>query len=439
MMVPEASKPAADPLSIWEAVTPKRNTSDALLGAKETETVIIGGGFTGLSTALHLAKSGHKVCLVEGKTIGWGGSGRNNGQVIPVLSAVEPAGIEKHYGEAGERLVALIRDSADYLFELVRNENISCEAEQAGWFQPAHTVGHMRVSEMRVNAWAKRGAPCQLLDASESQKLLGSKAWYGGMLNPTGGHINPLMLARGLATACEQAGVTIHENSPVTAISRKGQRWAVTTQNGTLECESVLLATNAYSNELASGLEPKTARSIVPVTSWQMATEPLSKELQKEILPGRQAISDTRGDLQFFRYDARNTLITGAAMLLPHNAAGRLNEFVGQRLATSFPQMGKPTFTHIWSGYVGITPDHYPHFHQLGPGYFAAIGFNGRGVALSVSMGRELARAIKGDDLKELALPLSSPKQIPFHAIARRVARGALTYYRWRDRQIPKI
>jgi glycine/D-amino acid oxidase-like deaminating enzyme len=333
----------------------------------------------------------------------------------------------------------LIRDSAEYLFRLVDDENIDCEAEQTGWFQPAHSVGHVRLSEKRNNAWAKRGAPCRLLDGKECENLLGSKAWFGGMLNPSGGHINPLMLARGLALACERAGVAIYENTPADNVCRKARQWNIVTKGGSITSDAVLLATNAYSNELSSNLEVNVARSIVPVTSWQMSTEPLDKELRQEIIPARQAVSDTRGDLQFFRYDARNSLITGAAMLFSYKAAQRLSRYIAQRLAVSFPQLGRPKFSHIWSGYVGITPDHYPHFHQLGSNYWAAIGFNGRGVALSVSMGREFARAINGDDPKDLALPLCAPEKIPFHPIARRVARGALVYYRWRDQQKPKI
>lgn len=438
-MVPEASKPEADPLSVWQAVSPPRRPGGPLKGAVSGEVVIIGGGFTGLSAALHLAKSGRKVCLIEGRTIGWGGSGRNNGQVIPVLSATEPDALEARFGEAGERFVGLIRDSADFLFDLARNEKIDCEAEQSGWFQPAHSPDHVRLSAKRVEAWARRGAPCSLLDCTETAQLLGSDAWFGGMLNPTGGHINPLMLARGLAGVCEAAGVGIYENDAVTGVTRKGQRWVVSTGDGSITCDAVLMATNAYSGELATGFEPKVARSVVPVSSWQMSTPPVSEAVRRDVLPGRQAVSDTRGDLHYFRYDARNQLVTGAALMLPYNASERLTAYVGDRLEKAFPQLGRPGFRHIWSGYVGVTPDRFPHFHTLGPGYYAAIGFNGRGVALSISVGRELARALNGDDIGELALPMSPLKPVPFHAIARRISRGALVWYRWRDRQKPKL
>lgn len=423
--------------SLWEAVSPPRDGAASLEGDVSADVVIVGGGLAGLSSALHLAKRGRKVVVLEGKTIGWGASGRNNGQVIPVLSGAEPEAIEQRYGAVGERLVALIRDSADTLFQLARDEGIECEAEQNGWFQPAHTAGHMQVSEWRNAAWAKRGAPCRMLDHAQSTALLGSDKWFGGMLNPTGGHINPLMFVRGLAKACERAGVLIFENTPALKVERKLDRWLVRTSRGQVKSDAVLLATNAYSDALTKDLMPKMARSVVPVMSFQMSTQPLDDALREDIIPGREAISDTRGDLQFFRHDARNRLVSGGALIWKGNVKQRLQELVGDRLARAFPALGVPRFSHVWSGYIGVTVDHFPHFHRLGPNYWGWSGCNGRGVALTVSVGRELAAAIDGDE--DVALPFAPPVPIPFHSIVRRIAPNMLAYYRWRDRQVPKL
>ena len=423
--------------SLWEAVSPPRNIGEALEGNTSVGVVIVGGGLAGLSSALHLAKRGRNVVVLEGKTIGWGASGRNNGQVIPVLSGAEPEAIEQRYGEVGKRFVALIRDSADTLFQLAIDENIECEAEQKGWFQPAHSPAHMRVSEWRHDAWAKRGAPCRMLDHAQSTALLGSNKWYGGMLNPSGGHINPLMFVRGLAKACKRAGVRIFENTPALKVERQQNDWQVRTSRGIVNCDALLLATNAYSDALTKDLMPKMARSVLPVVSFQVSTEPIDDALRQHIIPGREAISDTRGDLQYFRYDARHRLVSGGALIWKGNAKQRLQKLVGNRLALAFPALGVPQFSHTWSGYIGVTLDHFPHFHQLGPNFWGWSGCNGRGVALTVSMARELAALIDGDE--DIALPLGKPKPVPFHSIVRQFAPAALACYRWRDRQLPKL
>jgi glycine/D-amino acid oxidase-like deaminating enzyme len=421
--------------SLWAATAPARTPAAALTGLAETDVAVIGAGFSGLSSALHLARSGEKVTILEAREVGFGGSGRNNGQVIPTLTSAEPDAIEARFGETGERFVALIRDSASYLFDTVRAEGIDCEGEQTGWFQPAHRESRLKLSAARVEAWSKRGAPAQLLGREETARLLGSPDWFGGMYNPTGGHINPLALARGLAAACEAKGVTIHEKSPVASLARKDGKWHVTTTTGAvLVARAVMLATNAYTDMFADGLAPKVARALVPVLSWQMATAPLDEARRAVIVPGRQAVSDTHGDLRFFRYDKRNRLVTGGALALPVNGAERLKALVGPRLAKAFPDLGTPTFDYVWNGFIGMTEDRFPFISQPGPDLWCWAGCNGRGVALSVSLGRELAAAIRGQAPGELALPLSSPRPIPFHGLVTRFAPPVmLPYYRWRD------
>lgn len=425
--------------TIWADKQPAPPPYPTLKTASKQDVVVIGGGLTGLSAALHLARAGRSVTLIEGCRIGFGGSGRNNGQVIPTLPAAEPDWIEEKFGETGTRFVDLLQNSASMLFDLVRAEGIECEAEQTGWFQPAHSPAHMRISAARVAAWAKRGAPAQLLEHAESTELLGSDKWYGGMLNPTGGHINPLMFARGLAKTCVAAGVDIYENSPVQSVVRKGDHWQISTSNATITAHAILLATNAYSGARAPGLAPKIRRSFIPITSWQLATEPLGDAQRAGIIPARQAVSDTRGDLQYFRYDAQNRLITGAGMIFKTTARARLPAHVGARLAYAFPQIGTPKFSHIWNGFVGITTDFFPRFHYLGPNYLGFLGYNGRGVALSIPLGRQLALALTGTQEQDLAIPLTTPKTIPLHSIIRRLAPAALARYRWRDKRPPNL
>jgi glycine/D-amino acid oxidase-like deaminating enzyme len=336
-------------------------------------------------------------------------------------------------------MVGLIGNSASILFDLVREYDMDAEAEQTGWFQPAHSPGRVKLSQKRVDAWQRFGFPAEFKDAAQTQELLGTDFWYGGMFNPTGGHINPLALARAMAKAAERLGVKIHEGSSVSAFRREGAQWRIETKDGVLKSRALILATNAYTGELAPRLAPRLARSVVPVLSWQMSTEPLGDNLRASILPGRQAISDTRGDLRFFRYDARNRLITGGAVIGSHDVANRVRRKAARNLAEAFPEMGVPEMTHVWSGYIGMNWDRFPKVHRLGPDGWAWIGCNGRGVALGTALGRELARVVTGIPENELALPVTEPKPFPVHSVVRRVAPTYLAWLRRKDLSEPKL
>jgi glycine/D-amino acid oxidase-like deaminating enzyme len=430
---------APHPPSLWAETAPPRPPAASLEGDLEADAVVIGGGFTGLSAALHLARRGLSAVVLEANSVGWGASGRNNGQVIPTLTAAEPDAIVARHGEAGERFVRLIGESAGYLFDLVREEGIEAEAEQSGWVQPAHSPGRVRLSERRVAAWRRFGFPAELLDREACRALLGAEGWHGAMLNRSGGHVNPLALARGLAAAAERHGARIFEGSPVESWARAGDGWRAATARGHVRARALILATNTYTDLVEPRLAPRLARTIAPVLSWQMATEPLSDNVRGVVLPGREAMSDTRGDLFFCRYDARNRLITGGAVLGSWNAAERVAKRQAQRLADAFPALGAARISHVWSGHIGMTWDRFPRVLRLGPDGWGWIGCNGRGVALAVSLGREIAAAVAGTDERDLALPVSEPAPLPLHAVARRVAPWYLAWLRRKDHVEPAL
>lgn len=424
-----------DNLSLWAATTPPGPTCERLDGSIDSDAVVIGGGFTGLSTALHLRKAGVDVIVLEAVEPGWGASGRNNGQIIPTLSRPDPDEIEARHGEVGERFVALLRDCASTLFTTVRKHAIDAEAEQTGWVQPAHSPGRVAVSERRVRQWSKRGAPVELLSAAQVRDMLGSRAWHGGFWNRSGGHVNPLALARGLARVVLAAGGRIYSHSPALSFHRVGDRWIVRTAAGEVRAPALVLASNAYSGEFAPALAPRIARELVPVTLWQVATQPLPEALRSIVIPGRQAMSDTHGDLHFARYDARHRLVSGGVLIAPFNEVVRLKAMVGERLKRIWPELGAVRFDHAWNGYVGMTIDFLPRFHRLGPNAWGWAGCNGRAVALSVALGGEFAKAVRGVPERELALPFTEPAPLSFHSIVRRTAPLVLLRYRQLDRR----
>lgn len=419
------------PASLWAGVTAPGPDLPELVGTTATEVIIIGGGFTGLSTALHLREAGVELAIIEAMEPGWGASGRNNGQVIPTLSRPDPEEIVARHGAAGERLVALLRDSASMLFDLARRYEINAEQEQTGWVQPVHSPRRIAIAERRVRQWSKYGAEVELLSRDQTRDMLGSEAWYGGFWNKTGGHINPLALTRGLARVVLERGGRIYARSPATSFTRHNGRWLVKTANGEITGRALILATNAYTGEFSKSLMPEMAKEVMPVSSWQMATRPLSETARKTIIPGRQAMSDTHGELYFARYDARNRLVTGGAII--GNRPEQLKLMVAERLQRLWPQIGPVEFEFVWNGYVGMTTDFLPRIHRLGPDAYGWTGCNGRAVALSIALGKELSKAVRGVPEVELALPFSEPAPLPAHGLLRRLAPLMLMLYRRRD------
>jgi glycine/D-amino acid oxidase-like deaminating enzyme len=421
------------PDSHWAAVTSPCVPLGPLDGDLTTEAVVIGAGFTGLSTALHLRERGIDVTVLEAAEPGYGASGRNNGQVIPTLSRLDPEDMVAKHGAAGERLAALVRDSASLLFDLVRTHGLAAEAEQTGWMQPAHSPGRLKLAEKRVRQWQAVGAPADMLSRADVERMTGSTAWHGGWWNPTGGHINPLALARELARRVAELGARIHIRTPALSIAREQERWVVTTPQGRVMARTLMLATHSYTAAFSKKLHPGVAREVVPVLSWQMATEPVGGNARALVIPGRQAVSDTHGDLWFMRYDARHRLITGGALAVPVNGHARLKPLIAERLKRIYPQLGDVSFSHVWNGYIGMTDDYAPRLHRIGPDAYAWAGCNGRGVALSVALGREFAAAMAGARVDTLALPLTEVRSLPFHGVIRKVAPLMLMEYRRRD------
>jgi glycine/D-amino acid oxidase-like deaminating enzyme len=421
------------PDSLWAAVTPPGPDLPRLIGTPQADVVIIGGGFTGLSSALHLREAGVDVAIIEAVEPGWGASGRNNGQVIPTLSRPDPEDIIARHKAAGERFVSLLRDSASVLFDLARRYQIQAEQEQTGWVQPVHSPGRIKIAERRVRQWSKFGASVELLSREETRQMLGSDAWFGGFWNRTGGHINPLALSRGLARVVLDHGGRIYARSPAISVERHNDRWIVRTKEAEISGRVLIVATNAYTGEFSKSLVPEMAREVMPVLSWQMATQPLSESARQTIIPGRQAMSDTHGELYFGRYDARNRFVTGGAVIGPGNKPERLKAIVAARLQRLWPQIGRVEFDYVWNGYVGMTTDSFPRIHRLGRNAYGWTGCNGRAVALSIALGDELSKAVRGVAEKDLALPFSEPAPIIAHGLLRRLAPLMLMLYRRRD------
>lgn len=433
--------PSREPPSLWAATAPAAPATAALPpGDHPADLAIVGAGFTGLAAALHAASRGVRVVVLEAGEVGFGASGRNNGQVIPCFTRADPDVLVDAFGpEQGESIVAILRDSAQTLFDVVRHHRIDCDAVQNGWVQPAHRESRLAVSRSRVAQWAKRGAPARLLDRDEVTAITGSRYWHGGWINPTGGHINPLAFARGLARAAIGVGAQVHTRTPVHGLQRQGSHWRLATDSGaTVHARAVLLATHAYSGWFTRSPWPALPRTLVPVRSYQMATEPLPPERLHGVLPADVAMSDTQADLHFARRDAQGRIVTGGALVLHGGFDERLRRRIGERLVRLWPSLGAqglPRFSHLWHGVFAATPDKLPRFQRFDDGVIGWVGCNGRGVAFGTAVGPVLADAALGDQKALRGLPFEAPRPVPGHAAAGLGMRVMTLYYRWRDRR----
>lgn len=421
--------PTNDPSPLWMRLSRERFKAPPLQGDAETGVAVIGGGISGLATALELARRGHRVTLLEAAGIGHGASGRSNGQVIAALTRHGPEAIRRVWpGERGERAIRLVAGAADRLYDLIDRYGIDCDARRNGWLQPAHSPGRLKRVSALAAQWAAAGAPTATLFAEDMARRLGTNAYHGGWEHRGGGHINPYAFTLGLARAAAGEGVTIHERSPALRLARHGAAWEIETPSGTLRAEKVALATAAHTGDLWPGLR----RSIVPVTSYQSATRPLGN-LEETILPGDEASSDTRMDLRYFRKDREGRLVSGGALAFQVGASFRLPAMVEERLRALFPALPRGVMESFWGGRIAMTVDRLPRLHRRPDGLYAWIGCNGRGLALACAMAPVLADAICGVPDEELALRPTPVTPVPFHPFVSRTARLLLPWFRWQD------
>jgi glycine/D-amino acid oxidase-like deaminating enzyme len=363
------------------------------------DVAVIGGGYTGLAAARHLARAGAAVVVIEREQIGWGASSRNGGQVLTGLK-VDPATLASRYGERRARELFDVAGAAiARLQALVAEEAIDCELARTGHIQaawkPAHFDGFRAEQALLARVFDH---PVHLLPRAEQRSEIGSDAYHGVMVDEASCAINPAKYVHGLARAACRAGARLVEGASVVRLRRSGSAWRVATTSGDVEASDVLAATNGYTN----GACPALQRRFVPIGSYIVATEPLAADMADALLPRRRMAFDSKHFLFYFRVAPdRRLLFGGRAQFSRPDAqtTRRAAAILRRGMVSVFPALADVRIEYAWGGNVAFTRDQMPHAGLLDGMYFAG-GYCGHGIAMATHLGEQIARRIAGEPVE---------------------------------------
>jgi len=410
------------PISLWDASAIEQESYSPIDGARSADVAVVGGGFTGLSTALHSALSGLDCVVLEANHIGYGGSGRNVGLVNAGLW-LPPQNVRAKLGDArGGALVELLGGAPNFVFDLIEKYQIQCEPTRTGTIHAAHSPAGYDDLARRAEEWRRLGAPVELLSREETQRKIGTAAFHGGLLDRRAGTINPMAYARGLARVATTAGARIHTGVRVISLRREGERWRVGTTHGSVVAKNVVLGTEAYSDALWPGMN----KALTIIHYFQFATEPLGREAAG-ILRERQGVWDTGSIMFSLRRDAYDRLIIGSMGSVIGGLTGLSKRWASRNLQRLFPDLGTVRFETAWQGRIGMTPDHLPRIHRLADGLYAPIGYNGRGITPGTMFGRAMAELLAGGSEEGLPLAVTPLRKAPNRALMSRLYELAFT------------
>ena len=407
----------AEPISLWDLTADEVEVDSDFVPDETVDVAVVGGGYTGLSTALHCAGKGLSSQVIEAQRIGFGGSGRNVG-LVNAAAWLPPAKVVAALGpEYGPRFVKRFSAAPSQVFELIERHQIRCEVTRTGTVHAAHSGRGFRELQERHSQWRQLGEPVDLLNRNEVQELIGSRAFHGGLVDHRAGTINPMGYCRGLARAAVAAGARIATGVRATRLVRDGTGWLVETGRGNVRAGSVVLGTNAYTDDLWPGL-----KSVFTIIHYlQVATRPLGAGAA-HILPGRQGLWDT-GPIMFnFRRDAADRLVVGTmGRVFGTTGSGLTRRWAMKQISRVFPELGPVEFDEAWHGQIAMTPDHLPRVHQLADGLWTPIGYNGRGITTGTLFGQSMADLLTGMDPGDLPLPVTRLCAAPHAGLRSRV------------------
>ncbi len=395
------------------------------------DVCVVGGGYTGLSAALHLSEMGYDVVLLESARIGFGASGRNGGQLVNSYSRDIDV-IERSYGaEAAKQLGGMMFEGAEIIRERIKRYQIDCDYRPGGLFVAMNHKQLDKLEEQKAN-WERYGnTQLELLDANALKREVNSDRYVGALLDHSGGHIHPLNLAIGEANAIRLNGGRVFEQSAVTNIQHTSPA-VVSTAKGQVTAKYVIVAGNAY---LGNKLEPELAKRSMPCGTQVLTTEPLSEDVARSLIPNNYCVEDCNYLLDYYRLTADNRLLYGGGVVYGARDPADIERLVMPNLLKTFPQLKGVKIDYSWTGNFLLTLSRLPQVGRLDNNIYYSQGCSGHGVTYTHLAGRLIAELLRGDaerfnafaNLPHYPFPGGRTFRIPFTAM------GA-AYYSLRDR-----
>ena len=400
-----------------------------LKGAHSADVCVIGAGFTGISTALHLAERGYKVHVVEANRVGWGASGRNGGQIIGGISGEDK--LARKLGSDGDRLMWDLRWAGhEIIRQRVRTYAIDCDLKW-GYLDVAIKPRHLREQREDMERLESYHFPHEyrLLSAEETQSLIGTDAYIGSLMNMGNGHLHPLNLCIGEARAAVAKGAVISEQSPVLRI-KKGSKPTVVSAEGSVTADSVVIAGNAYHL-----VEPKLRGYLLPVNSFIIATEPLSAAQVEEINPRDLAVCDPNFVLEYFRLSADKRLLFGGRCNYFGTDPGHIKAMLTPKMLRIYPQLASVKIDFAWGGTIGVTVNRVPQLGKVADNVFYSQGYSGHGVNVTHLAGQIMADAVGGTMERMDVFANIRPILIPgAHRLRKPLVSLGMMFYQLKDR-----
>jgi len=423
------TNPQAHTGSYYAASVSEVTDFPQLQGAQSADVCVIGAGFTGVSTALHLAERGYKVHVVEANRVGWGASGRNGGQIIGGISGEKH--IAKALGRDQEEVFGKLRWAGhDIIRQRVKQYDIECDLK-FGYLDVAIKKSHLRDIQFDHDRLKNADFPheVRILSRAETSETIGTDAYIGALLNMGNGHLHPLNLCIGEANAAISLGAVFYEQSPVIKIER-GNRPKVVTAQGSISADAVIVAGNAY-----HALEQDLRGIMFPVNSFIVATEPLSEDVVNKINPRDLAVCDPNFILEYFRLSADKRLLFGGRF----NYFGSDPEYIKKKhrvkMARIYPQLANTKIDFAWGGTIGVPINRVPQLGRVSPNIFYCQGYSGHGVNVTHLAGQIMADAVAGTverfDLFANVKPFIVPGA---HWLSKPMVTLGMMYYQIRDR-----